>query len=303
MLINQSSIQVSILMITYNHKDFIAQAIESVLMQKTNFSFELVIGDDVSTDGTTEICKSYQEKYPNIIKLMNYENNVGVTPNFINVYNTCSGKYVAILEGDDYWIDDNKLQMQFEYLNQNPSCNLVYTQSKDFHTKNNSFTLNPSKEPQEIDFIFTLHRGWFIRTATIMIRKNINLNQWRDVKYSLDYLVHLLCSLQGTIDRIDKVTTIYRRHDKGITNVDVEVQLKRMTWFNDLLKRLDAFSSYKFTKHIKQEIKNNNSDIFVLALLKSKFDYFHILFNASFFRILSLIKERVFFKLHLKKLY
>src|ERR1017187_10207934 len=94
--------KVSVLMITYNHEKYIAQAIESVLMQKTNFPFELVIGEDCSTDGTGAIVAEYSRKYPEIIRAHLRERNLGALENFRALFRACRGKYLALLEGDDY---------------------------------------------------------------------------------------------------------------------------------------------------------------------------------------------------------
>jgi glycosyltransferase involved in cell wall biosynthesis len=297
----QHPIEVSVLMITYNHQKFIIQAIESVLMQETNFKYELVIGDDLSTDETGKICKEYQTQYPSLIRVLDYTKNVGVTTNFINVYNACGGKYIAILEGDDYWIDSKKLQKQFDYLNNNIECNLVYTQSKDFHSYNNTFTLNTETEPQKLNFVYLLHRGWFIRTATTMFRKNIDLNNWKDVRYSLDYLIHLLCALKGSVDKINDITTIYRRHENGISNVSTEAMLKRMAWFNDLLVKLNNFSNFIYDKNIRQEIKNNSADIFIVALQKFKFKYFIYIINSNILKVCKTAVKKVITKIGLTK--
>jgi glycosyltransferase involved in cell wall biosynthesis len=118
---------VSIQMVTYNHAHYIAMAIEGVLMQKTAFSFELVIGEDCSTDGTRKIVFEYANKYPDIIRVVTSENNVGVNSNCYRTAQACRGKYIAWCDGDDYWHRDNKLQMQIAYLEAHQDCGLVYS--------------------------------------------------------------------------------------------------------------------------------------------------------------------------------
>lgn len=110
---------VSVVCIAYNHEAFISQAIEGVLMQKTSFPIELIIGEDCSTDRTREICKTYKEKHPEIIKLMLPEKNLGMMPNFIATLQEGKGKYIAICEGDDYWTDQLKLQKQVDFMEAN----------------------------------------------------------------------------------------------------------------------------------------------------------------------------------------
>ena len=100
-----NDIKVSVCMITYNHERFIAQAIESVLMQETDFRVELVIGEDCSTDGTRAIVREFGERFPERIRLLLPEHNLGMMPNFVATLSACRGQYVALLEGDDYWTD------------------------------------------------------------------------------------------------------------------------------------------------------------------------------------------------------
>ena len=96
---------VSVFMMTYNHEKYISEAIEGVLMQNTNFDFDIVIGEDCSTDNTRQIILDYQRKYPGKFKLLLHKENIGAMANQMAVLQACSGKYIAMCEGDDYWID------------------------------------------------------------------------------------------------------------------------------------------------------------------------------------------------------
>jgi len=118
---------VSVKMITYNHKPYIAQSIEGVLMQETDFPFELVIGEDCSTDGTREIVFAYQKKHPDIIRVITSGKNVGMNKNSRRTSKLCRGKYIAFCEGDDYWHHPEKLQIQVAYLEAHPECGLVHS--------------------------------------------------------------------------------------------------------------------------------------------------------------------------------
>ncbi len=109
-------VMLSIRMITYNQEQYIAKAIESVLKQKVNFRYELLIGDDASTDNTSDITDYYRKKYPEIIKVFHRKKNMGYRANGQAIINCCRGKYVTALEGDDYWEYDLKLQKQVDYL-------------------------------------------------------------------------------------------------------------------------------------------------------------------------------------------
>jgi glycosyltransferase involved in cell wall biosynthesis len=120
---------VSAKMITYNHAPYIAQAIEGVIQQKTDFPFELVIGEDCSTDGTREIVFDYQKRYPDIIRVITSDKNVGACKNSIRADKACRGKYIAFCEGDDYWHDSTKLQKQIKLMESDPACVMTHSQA------------------------------------------------------------------------------------------------------------------------------------------------------------------------------
>lgn len=126
---------VSVKMITYNHAPYIVQAIEGVLQQKTNFSFELVIGEDCSTDGTREIVFEYKDKFPDIIRVITSDKNVGMKQNSLRTLKDCQGKYLAFCEGDDYWQSPDKLQKQADYLESHPECGMVFTDCNVYHNR------------------------------------------------------------------------------------------------------------------------------------------------------------------------
>lgn len=112
-------VTVSVTVMTYNHSKYLSQALDSILGQKVNFSYEIIIGDDASTDDTKEIINHYKNLYPELIKVVLHENNIGPSKNLYTINNVSSGKYIAVLEGDDYWIDENKLQKQIDFLESN----------------------------------------------------------------------------------------------------------------------------------------------------------------------------------------
>lgn len=126
---------VSVKMITYNQLLFIGKAIEGVLKQKTNFPFELLIGEDCSTDGTRDIVHEYKKKYPDMIRVITSDKNVGMKKNGLRTLKAARGKYVAYCEGDHYWHNPMKLQKQAEYLEMNPECGMVYSSYDVYHVK------------------------------------------------------------------------------------------------------------------------------------------------------------------------
>ncbi len=122
-------IMVSICCVAYNQEQYIRQTLDSFLAQKTNFSYEIIISDDASTDHTADIIRQYEQKYPEIIKPVYYTKNIysqGINPDKLN-YAKAVGKYIAFCEGDDYWIDDYKLQKQVDYMESHPDCTFCFT--------------------------------------------------------------------------------------------------------------------------------------------------------------------------------
>jgi glycosyltransferase involved in cell wall biosynthesis len=177
---------VSIKMITYNHAPFIAQAVEGVLQQKTDFLFELVIGEDCSTDGTRELVFEYQKKHPDIIRVITSDKNVGMKKNSLRAMGACRGKYIAFCEGDDFWHHPHKLQKQADYLESHPECGLVYSSYDIYHAKSRKRIRDYLNElikrhhwqrpenPSILDFLGGKSKiGYGILTCTVMVRRTL----------------------------------------------------------------------------------------------------------------------------------
>lgn len=129
--------KVSVCVLTYNQEDYIKDTLEGILSQKTDFNFEIIIGEDRSSDETLNICLDYEKKYPSIIKVLKRKDNLGLLKNFSETIKHCQGEYIAYCEGDDYWIDKNKLNLQTAILCNESDVSLVHTNWKDFIAKEN----------------------------------------------------------------------------------------------------------------------------------------------------------------------
>lgn len=173
---------VSVKMTTYNHAPYITQAIEGVLQQKTSFPIELIIGEDCSTDGTMEIVLNFQRKYPDIIRVITSEINVGAHKNSERIDKICRGKYIALCEGDDYWHDPYKINKQVDYLESHPECGLVYSSYDVYHCNQNKTIRdfiryrkwNIIENPKLLDFFTEIPTGGSrvgILTCTVMLRR------------------------------------------------------------------------------------------------------------------------------------
>ena len=144
-------ILVSVCLITYKHEKYIQQAIESILTQNIKFSWEIIIADDCSPDGTREILLKYKEQHPDLIQLILQKKNVGPGDNYIALMSAAQGKYIAYLEGDDYWSDPNKLQRQIDFLESNPDYGMACTDSQFYLEKKNEIVVYSSIFPSDTD--------------------------------------------------------------------------------------------------------------------------------------------------------
>ena len=210
---------VSICTITYNHEKYITEALDSFLMQKTNFPFEILIDDDCSTDNAVKVIKKYMKKFPNIIKVNLREKNIGPMANFIGSLKRAKGKYIALCEGDDYWTDPLKLQKQVDFLESHEEYNMVFHNAEvQDYTKNGmvveSFNLdNASREY----FANEIMERWCVATASVLCRNEkqyhyLEHNPWFPVG---DHPYFIKCASMGKIYCIAEQMSVYRRVPSG----------------------------------------------------------------------------------------
>lgn len=214
---------VSICMITYNHESFIAQSIESILAQVTDFTIQLVIGEDKSTDRTLIICNDYAEKFPDKIKLITSNENVGMKLNFFRTYKACGSKYIAFCEGDDYWTDPYKLQKQVNFLEQNSTFSGCFHNVKmqlERAGEDREWILHESLPKDSFDTEDVLD-PWFIPTLSFVFVNypDFELPDWFFHCEYGDLPFMLLLSLRGNFKYFNEVMGVYRLHDNGVSAV------------------------------------------------------------------------------------
>jgi glycosyltransferase involved in cell wall biosynthesis len=222
---------VSVAMVTFNHEEFIAQAIESALMQETVFDVEIVVGEDCSTDGTRAIVQGYGREYPGRVRLVVSEENVGAQRNFARVLGTCRGKYVASLEGDDYWTDRHKLQKQVDFLEANPDF-VMCCHDVEMSFDGDVDRASPFKRDfPQISTFDDIWRKFFIPTPSLIFRNHAisELPDWLSEIRSGDMALELLLAHHGKCYYMFEKMAMKRRHPGGITETHV---------FKDSLSRL-----------------------------------------------------------------
>jgi len=210
--------KVSVMMISYNHEKFIRQAIQSVMMQETNFDYEVVVGEDFSTDNTRQVLLELREKYPNRLKLLLNDRNLGARENTKQTIHTCRGQYMAMLEGDDYWISAHKLQKQVDALDKHPDWSIcAHRMSVIFDDDGQPSYHYPTFDPKPVSTLDDLARAAFVGTSSALYRKSSieHLPAWVFQVDIGDYAISLFAAKHGKIGFIDEIMSAYRRHASG----------------------------------------------------------------------------------------
>lgn len=210
---------VSICSITYNHAPYIRQCLDGFMMQKTNFKYEVIINDDCSTDGTTQILKEYADMYPDIIIPICHEENLyskGVRGMMVKfVYPLVKGKYIAICEGDDYWTDPYKLQKQVDYMESHPECAVCFHPVMVYDQRTGEEYQDTLTKVPQITTINDLARiGNYIHTPSVMYRYHPEVNEKILQLGKLgvgDYLSHMLYAEYGNICKLPDYMAVYRQ--------------------------------------------------------------------------------------------
>ena len=219
--------KVSVMVMTHNHARYAAQTIESALQQKTTFPFEVVIGEDASTDGTREIVARYQRQAPDIVRPLFREKNFGVTRNTACTFEACKGKYIAMLDGDDFWTDAGKLEIQAALLDAHPETALCghraalllepegWTGGVPYHLAKGYYP----DLPAGVYGIQDLIHSDFLPTSSVMFRNGLfpRFPEWFfDLLVVQDVPLFLLSARYGNIALLSEIMSTYRLHGKSL---------------------------------------------------------------------------------------
>ncbi len=284
--------EVSVLCITYNHSLYIKQCLEGIINQNTNFKFEIIIHDDASTDGTTDIIKLYQIKFPNRIKLiLQNENQWKKNKNEIwkSIQNKCSGKYIAICEGDDYWIDDYKLQKQYDLAIEQ---NLIFVgHNVDLLDQKSNKIINTYTFANDFITIKDAIFGPPVHTSSFFFKNIFSLISFNhNLPSSDDFLACEILS-RGNGRVINETMSVYRISDSGSWSSLEQVKKDEKS----LVIQLWIFNHYKIkiihqlyrigTLFISSKSKYLSSNNIII-----KNNYFTIVLGLVLYKLINILK-------------
>jgi len=277
-------ILVSVAMIAYNVGLYLTEAIESVLSQKINFKIELVIGEDCSTDNTRELALKYQKKYPEIIIVLLPERNQGLTLNSVVTQNACRGKYIALLDGDDFWTENYKLQKQIDFLENHDTFSACAHQSYKIYGENfiekSLFGENVNKVYGLLDTI--RHRKF--HTSSLVYRKAI-WDKVGDIPTNIssnERAIYPMLAIFGNIMYFKDAMCVYRLSPTGLNSRITAKELETDLNMIPFLKRIDrTFPFYNFRSFLHLCIFTYPKKVPFKLLLKHYF--FFLFFSFSYF--------------------
>lgn len=264
--------KLSVAMITYNHERFIAQAIESVLAQQSNFDYEVVVGEDCSTDRTREILMDFHRRHPGRIVPLLRDRNLGAMRNFERTITACQGQYVAFLEGDDYWTSSEKLQKQVDFLDAHLDCAICCHRvrflreagSENFDVPFEVFPPHPAGQYTIEDLL----KGNFLMTCSTVLRRELigPLPNWFFEMKLGDWPLFALVVRHKKIELMDDIMAAYRMHRGSMWSS--QPYATRMREAMRMLTALDKELGYRYTTAIRERVTSGYLDLASAARVK-----------------------------------
>lgn len=220
--------RISVCMLSYNHEKFIVQAVESAMAQRGEFELEVVIGDDASKDATPALLQELQSRFPDQIKLRLNAANIGMMQNLLATLAECTGDFIAMLEGDDYWDDPGKLQKQLTVMQTHPDAAICFHPVR-VHENDGFVPDRFTKEVPAVTSITDLAQGNYMHTCSVMYRAGLVTQFPASFADSTvgDYFLHMLHAQHGSIHKLPDMMAVYRVHTGGVwsshKNIDKKV--------------------------------------------------------------------------------
>jgi glycosyltransferase involved in cell wall biosynthesis len=257
---------ISVAIISYRHEKFVRQTLDGVAMQQFSGTMEIVIGDDLSPDGTRAILEEFAADYPNV-KLLFHPRNLGMVGNWISVLDACTGRYVAVCEGDDFWTDPLKLQRQFDFMEYNPEYSMCWHPVEVL--SEGVERPHPYAESKEVSDIHDIILNHFIPTCSLMFRNGLipEWPEWIFKAMSFDIGIQLLIAIHGKVKRLDFLMASYRQHPEGISKTP-EFMNHGTLRLLFILKKFNLYTKGAYNHSVRKKI--SEASALQLKILNSK---------------------------------
>lgn len=258
-------LKVSVCVVTYNQEKYIGQCLQSIVDQETDFDFEVIVGDDCSTDNTHVVVREFLEKYPKIFRAIFHRRNMGGVQNYLDVHNSASGEYIAHMDGDDFWLP-GKLKEQINFLQIHPACTAVYSNAVVVSESQKFMGIFNNELPEIFGCSYLLQKGNFLNHSSLVYRSLLREKILPSQGNFIDYRVHLRCSLYGNLGYINKVLVGYRRMSTGIASGS-SVMVRDLYW--EALSEIYRID--KKTPQLKSAISDFMASIICVSLRSGNF--------------------------------
>lgn len=255
----ESKVDISVVITTYNHEKYIAQCLESVLNQRGDFQMEIIVGDDASTDNTRRIAEQCQAQYPGVVFLLPPEENLGVTKNLKRCLDACTGEYIAICEGDDYWTDVYKLQKQKEFLEEHSDYSMCFSAFVFLFEETGKYKLQELPLHLEQDVLTTpdlIDQNYIGNFSCCMYRREAVLKIPAEIfeHFVVDWMFNIACSQFGKIGFIRDWMSVYRKHPQGVWSRKTQADQ-----FREMHATIDEYNkllNYKYDAEFSKKQKD-----------------------------------------------
>ena len=310
----KNEVKVSVVIVTHNHENFLASAIEGVLMQEVSFAYEIIITDDASTDGTLEIAEAYSQKHRDVICVLISEENKGPLQNGMAGFQKCKGEYIAWLDGDDRWTHPSKLEKQVTFLQENDEYSGCFHDaqivSENFDDQNmrdrsqQAYKLYSQFNNYQPDFYpWDLLRRNIIPTASLVFKNNGSLQQSVIESLpplSLSWAIHLHLVKNSKFKYFNEVWSVYNDHPKGLSktkdlsefklaNAEILKSLLNDKYYRDLKKDIyESLAKEYLQILVNPEMRNSSTGFFLKIVLKY--------LSASWFTAVGIVRYHYFIK-------
>ena len=259
--------KVSVCVPTYNHEKYIARMLEGALMQQTDFAYEIVIGDDASTDAAPTIIEEYAQRFPGKIRAYLHAHNLGPKEpkefggrnNVLFLLKACQGEYVALCEGDDYWTDPLKLQKQVDFLESHPDFSICHHDLEVIYEDGSAGHSFNSKDQKLISGVEDLLEDrWFVGTASLMYRnffRTEDFAAWHHRAAAGDWALVIQLAARGKIGYLPEIMGSYRKHQGGLSNVHAVTNAYFLRNRRQMFSDVNTWLHYQYNQTIEKTLQ------------------------------------------------